>query len=66
VEALDIVATLLGHAPSSQEIASVHRAVQSSYVYMAMALDQAMMSAVHGSFDETASNASTLGTLNVA
>ena len=32
-----------------------------SYVYMEMALDHAMLAALHGSFDETASNASTLG-----
>lgn len=60
-EALDIVATLLGHAPTSQQIAEVRRAIQSSYAYMEMALDHAMMAALHGSFDETASNASTLG-----
>ena len=60
-EALDIVATLLGHVPSPQQIADVRRAIQSSYSYMTMALDSAMMAAIHGSFDETASNASTLG-----
>jgi pyrroloquinoline quinone (PQQ) biosynthesis protein C len=63
-EALDIVATLLGHAPSAQDIADVRSAIQSSYVYMAMALDGALMSALHGSFDETASNSSTLGTFD--
>jgi len=31
-----------------------------------MALDHAMLAALHGSFDETASNASTLGTLAAA
>jgi len=67
-EALDIVATLLGHAPSTQDIAAVRRAIRSSYIYMEMALDEAMFAAAHGSFDETASNASTLGmdTLDVA
>jgi pyrroloquinoline quinone (PQQ) biosynthesis protein C len=67
-EALDIVATLLGHAPSSQQISDVRRAIHSSYAYMEMALDHAMMAAIHGSFDETASNSATLGfdTLNVA
>jgi pyrroloquinoline quinone (PQQ) biosynthesis protein C len=60
-EALDIVATLLGHSPTPQEIAEVRRAIQSSYTFMAMALDSALMAAMHGSFDETASNASTLG-----
>jgi len=59
-EALDIVATLLGHAPSPQQIAEVRQAIRSSYLYMEMALDNAMLAAVHGSFDETASNASTL------
>ena len=65
-EALEIVATLLGHAPSPQDIAEVRRAIQSSYVYMELALDTALMTAVHGSFDETASNASTLGALDPA
>jgi pyrroloquinoline quinone (PQQ) biosynthesis protein C len=60
-EALDIVATLLGHAPSSADVAAVRRAVQSSYRYMEMSLDSAMMAATRGGFDETASNASTLG-----
>ena len=60
-EALDIVATLLGHAPSPLEIASVRRAIQSSYRYMEMSLDGAMMASLHGTFDETASNSSTLG-----
>ena len=65
-EALDIVATLLGHAPSPQQVTEVRRAIQSSFAYMEMALDHAMMAAVHGSFDETASNASTLDTLDAA
>jgi pyrroloquinoline quinone (PQQ) biosynthesis protein C len=60
-EALDIVASLLGHSPSPQQVADVRRATQSSYAYMDMAFDSAMMAASHGSFDETASNASTLG-----
>lgn len=60
-EALDVVATLLGHAPSKQEVDAVRRAIRASYVYMAMALDHAMAAALHGHFDETASNASTLG-----
>lgn len=62
-EALDIVATLLGHAPSPHEIAQVRQAIRSSYLYMEMALDHAMLAALHGSFDETASNASTLDPL---
>ena len=60
-DALDIVATLLGHAPSSADVVAVRRAIQSSYRYMEVSLDSAMMAAMHGSFDETASNASTLG-----
>lgn len=60
-EALDIVATLLGHAPSQQDITEVRRAIQSSYTYMKMALDSALMASIHGSFDETASNSATLG-----
>ena len=65
-EALDIVATLLGHAPSRADIDSVRRAIRASFVYMEMALDHAMAAAVHGSFDQTASNASTLGALDAA
>jgi pyrroloquinoline quinone (PQQ) biosynthesis protein C len=59
-EALDIVATLLGHAPSPEQIVEIRRAIRASYAYMEMALDHAMEAAFHGTFDETASNASTL------
>lgn len=65
-EALDIVATLLGHAPAQPQIEQVRRAIRASYVYMEMALDHAMAAGLHGSFDETASNASTLGALDAA
>jgi pyrroloquinoline quinone (PQQ) biosynthesis protein C len=65
-EALEIVGTLLGHAPSAAEIDRVRRAIRTSYVYMEMALDHAMGALMHGSFDETASNASTLGALDAA
>lgn len=65
-EALDIVATLLGHAPGAAEVAAVQRAVKSSYRYMEMSLDSAMMATLHGSFDETASNSSTLGFADLA
>jgi pyrroloquinoline quinone (PQQ) biosynthesis protein C len=57
-EALDIVATLLGHAPGKAKIAEVRRAIQASYLYVAMGLDHSMDAAMHGSFDETASNES--------
>ena len=59
-EALDIVATLLGHAPPQKEVDDIRRAIRTSYVYMKMALDHAMAAALHGSFDEPASNAPTL------
>ena len=67
-EALDIVATLLGHTPTPAQIADVRRAIQTSYAYMEMALDSAMTVAVHGDFTQTASNASTLefGALDAA
>lgn len=65
-EALDIVATLLGHAPPPAEVDAVRRAIRSSYGFMALALDGAMQAMDHGSFDETACNASTLGDLAVA
>jgi pyrroloquinoline quinone (PQQ) biosynthesis protein C len=60
-EALDIVATLLGHAPGAQAIAQVRQAIRTSYRYMELALDSAMLASLHGSFDETACNSSSLG-----
>ena len=65
-EALDIVASLLGHAPNQATINEIRRAIQASYLYVAMGLDHSMAAAMHGSFDETASNASTLGVLEAA
>ena len=65
-EALEIVATLLGHEPPASEIEAVRRAIRTSYAYMAMALDVALEAMLHGTFDETASNASTLGLLDAA
>jgi len=67
-EALDIVATLLGHAPGTQAIEQVRQAIRTSYRYMELSLDSAMMAAFHGTFDETASNSAMLGfdALNVA
>lgn len=65
-EALDIVATLLGHAPPASEITAVRRAIRTSYNYMTLALDGAMQALEYGSFDETACNASTLGELAAA
>ena len=41
-EALEIVATLLGHAPPAQDIDRVRQAIRTSYIYMEMALDHAM------------------------
>jgi len=57
---------LLGHAPDAKQVADVQQAIGTSFAYMEMALDHAMLAALHGSFDETASNASTLGTLAAA
>ena len=65
-EALEIVATLLGITPSAGEIDAVQRAIRSTYVYFAMGLDDALAEMLHGSFDETASNASVLGALDAA
>jgi len=65
-EALEIVATLLGHAPAAAEIEAVRRAIRSTYVYFEMGLNHAVAEMLHGSFDETASNASTLGALDAA
>lgn len=65
-EALDIIATLLGHAPTPAEVEAVERAIRSTYVYFEMGLDHALAPMLHSSFDETASNASTLGALDAA
>lgn len=65
-EALEIVATLLGHAPSAADIEAVRRAIHSTYFYSEMGLNHAAEALLHGSFDETASNASTLGALDAA
>jgi pyrroloquinoline quinone (PQQ) biosynthesis protein C len=60
-EALDVIATILGHNPPQAMIDQVRRAIRASYVYMEMAADHAMLAAMHGSFDETASNSTILG-----
>ena len=65
-EALEIVATLLGHHPAPADIEAVRRAIRSTYVYFEMGLNHAAAEMLHGSFDETASNASTLGALDAA
>jgi pyrroloquinoline quinone (PQQ) biosynthesis protein C len=65
-EALEIVATLLGESPAPAEVEAVRRAIRSTYVYFAMGLDHALAEMLHGSFDESASNASTLGALDAA
>jgi len=60
-EALDVVATLLGHAPAPAVIAQVRQAIRTSYRYMELALDSAMRASIHDTFDdEVVSNASTL------
>ena len=65
-EALEIVATLLGHSPPAAEIEAVWRAIRSTYYYSELGLNLAAAEMLHGSFDETASNASTLGALDAA
>jgi pyrroloquinoline quinone (PQQ) biosynthesis protein C len=65
-EALEIVATILGETPASADVEAVRRAIRSTYVYFEMGLDHALAEMLHGSFDETASNASTLGALDAA
>jgi pyrroloquinoline quinone (PQQ) biosynthesis protein C len=60
-EALDIIATLLGHEPSKADVEAVRSAIQRSYFYMGMAVDSALAagSLEHGD----ASNDSQLGSL---
>ena len=65
-EALEVIATLLGTAPSVAEVEAVRRAIRSTYCYYELGLEYPMASLMHGSFDETASNASTLGALDAA
>ena len=65
-EALEIIATLLGQNPSRSDVESVRRAIRASYLYFEMGLEYPMSALMHGSFDETASNASTLGVLEAA
>jgi pyrroloquinoline quinone (PQQ) biosynthesis protein C len=65
-EALDVIATLLGNSPASADIESVRRAIRSTYCYYELGLEYPMAALMHGSFDETASNASTLGALDAA
>lgn len=65
-EALEVVATLLGEDPAAEEVDAVERAIRSTYAYFEIGLDHALLQAMHGSFDDTASNASTLDRLDVA
>jgi len=44
----------------------VRRAIRATYCYSEMGLNHAAAGLLHGSFDETASNASTLGALDAA
>lgn len=65
-EALEVIATLLGNSPGRAEIESVRRAIRATYQYYEMGLEYPMEALMHGSFDETASNASILGALDAA
>jgi pyrroloquinoline quinone (PQQ) biosynthesis protein C len=65
-QALEIVATLMGCNPPLELVKEVERAIRSSYVYFETGLDHAMAVLLHGTFEETASNASTLGALDAA
>jgi len=65
-EALEIVATLMGCNPPLEMVKEVERAIRSSYIYFETGLDHAMATLLHGAFEETASNASTLGSLDAA
>lgn len=65
-EALDIVATLLGHAPDEATVDEVRRAIRSSYAYIEMAADSALATIRDGDFHDTAQNDSILGTLRTA
>jgi pyrroloquinoline quinone (PQQ) biosynthesis protein C len=41
-EALDIIATLLGHEPSHADVDAITEAIRASYTYMALGLDESM------------------------
>ncbi len=63
-QALDIIATLLGANPTWLEVERIRRAILDSYTYFEMGLSYPMAELMHGSFDETASNSSTLDGLD--
>jgi len=65
-EALEIIATLLGHAPPPAEIDAIRRAIRSSYAYMAMSLDAAMAACERTGFETSADNDSQLALLDAA
>jgi pyrroloquinoline quinone (PQQ) biosynthesis protein C len=65
-EALEIIATLLGHAPEASEVNAIRRAIRSSYAYMEMAADSAMAVSELAGFATTSENDSMLADLDVA
>ncbi|MBV8502833.1 MAG: iron-containing redox enzyme family protein [Paucibacter sp.] len=65
-EALEIIATLLGHVPDPVEVAAIRRAIRSSYAYMEIAADWAMSASEQAGFVQTSWNDSVLDDIHEA
>jgi len=65
-EALEIIATLLGHAPEQSEVNAIRRAIRSSYAYMEMAADWAMSICEQTGFAQSSENDSILAEFDIA
>ncbi len=65
-EALEIIATLLGHAPEQSEVNAIRRAIRSSYAYMEMAADWAMSICEQTGFAQSSDNDSILAEFDIA
>ncbi len=65
-EALEIIATLLGHEPDPAEVDAIRRAIRSSYTYMLLAADWAMSACDQAGFVSNSHNDSVLGELVAA
>jgi len=65
-EALEIIATLLGHVPEEAEVAAIRRAIRTSFAYMEMGAEVAMAACERAGYSEHADNDSVLGELHEA
>jgi len=65
-EALEIIATLLGHTPDYAEVVAIRRAIRTSFAYMEMAADWAMAASEQAGFAHTSENDSILAEFDIA